>query len=286
MIYNDVQPEHLGGGVIVFRNAITFDFDWACQFAESAVKAERDGMYREAVDPESGEKGFLNKSGYFFKYEDTMVMPRRGASIHRDQRAEVKEFLEFLEKSRDRYLLKYLCEFPLAYKNIWWKVKGHLVAYSVENGGRMLGPHSDTSADYAYGFEQPSDQLATRNTLTALIYFNDGFSGGDHYFNYLDIRYTPNRGDIMMFPSNYMAAHEVELVTSGNRYSYLGWYAHGSPNQAVNEFIADPITQPDLAAISTNVYMPTLRDDFRSYLEVHDIDRKSSAWHLVESMHS
>lgn len=286
MIYNDVPLEHLGGGVVLFRNALTFDFDWACSFAEDSVSAERADMYKEAIDPESGKRGFLNKSGYFFNYEDTMNMPRRGASIHRDERSEVIEFLKFLEDSRDRYLLKYLVEFPLAYKNIWWKVKGHLVAYSIEHGGRFLGPHSDTSADYAYGFDHPSDQLATRNTVTALIYLNDGFSGGQHYFNYLDIRYTPNRGDILMFPSNFMAAHEVEPVTEGNRYSYLGWYAHGSPNPAANEFIADPITQPELAAVSTNVYMPTLRDDFRNYMAASGVSQDSPAWHLVERMHS
>ena len=286
MIYNDVAPEHLGGGVIVFRDAITFDFDWACEFAENAVSAERNDMYKEAIDPESGRPGFLNKSGYFFDYEDTMNMPRRGASIHRSEQADVIEFLQFLENSRDKYLLKYLVEFPLAYKNIWWKVKGHLVAYSIEHGGRLLGPHSDTSADYSYGFGEPTDQLATRNTLTALIYFNNGFSGGAHYFNYLDIRYTPNPGDILMFPSNFMAAHEIEPITAGNRYTYLGWYAHGSPNPAVNEFIADPITQPELAAVSTNVYLPTLREDFRNHLINCGVDKSSPAWHLVESMHS
>jgi hypothetical protein len=89
-----------------------------------------------------------------------------------------------------------------------------------------------------------------------------------------------------MFPSNFMAAHEVEPVTEGNRYSYLGWYAHGSPNPAANEFIADPITQPELAAVSTNVYMPTLRDDFRNYMAASGVSQDSPAWHLVERMHS
>jgi hypothetical protein len=286
MIYNDVQPEHLGGGVIVFRDALTFDFDWACNFAETAVAAEMADMYKEGVDPETGKKGFINKSGYFFDYEDTMNMPRRGSSIHRDTRPEVIEFLKFLEESKDKYLLKYLVQFPLAYKNIWWKVKGHIVSYSVDHGGRFLGPHSDTSADYAYGYPHPSDQLATRNTLSCIIYLNDNFMGGSHFFNYLNIRYQANRGDILMFPSNFVAAHEVRPVTHGSRYTYLGWYAHGSPNPEVNEFIADPVSQPELAKVSTNVYMPTLREDFRAHLEETNVNRNWPAWHLIESMHS
>ena len=286
MIYNDVNPEHLGGGVVLFRNAITFDFNWACKFSEEAVSKELLEMYTPAIDPESGKNGFLNKSGYFFEKEDTLLMPRRGASIHRDSNQEVVDFLLFLEKSKDRYLLKYLVEYPLAYKNIWWKVKGHIVSYSIENGGKFLGQHSDTSADYAYGFEHPRDQLATRNTLTALVYFNDDFSGGEHFFNYLNITYKPNKGDILMFPANFIAAHEIKPITSGSRYSYLGWYAHGSPNTAFNEFVADPITEPELSRISTNVYMPSLREDFKRYITEINLSDDSPAWHLVGSMHS
>ena len=286
MIYNDVNLEHLGGGVVLFRNAITFDFDWACRFSEEAVSRELLEMYTPAIDPESGKNGFLNKSGYFFEKEDTLLMPRRGASVHRDSSQDVIDFLLFLEESKDRYLLKYLVEYPLAYKNIWWKVKGHIVSYSIENGGKFLGQHSDTSADYAYGFEHPRDQLATRNTLTALVYFNDDFSGGEHFFNYLDITYKPNKGDILMFPSNFIAAHEIKPITNGSRYSYLGWYAHGSPNPAFNEFVADPITEPELSRISTNVYMPNLREDFKKYITKINLSDDSPAWHLVESMHS
>jgi hypothetical protein len=89
-----------------------------------------------------------------------------------------------------------------------------------------------------------------------------------------------------MFPSNFIAAHEVRPVTHGSRYTYLGWYAHGSPNAAVNEFIADPITEPELAKSSTNVYMPTLREDLRKYMVDTNVNKNWPLWNLVESMHS
>jgi hypothetical protein len=59
-----------------------------------------------------------------------------------------------------------------------------------------------------------------------------------------------------------MATHEVLPVTSGVRYSYLGWYAHGTPNPVTNEHVVDPVADPALAASATNVYMPSLRNDF------------------------
>ena len=39
--FNDVEPRHLGGGVVVFSGAVTFDNEWACSFAESQVSKER-----------------------------------------------------------------------------------------------------------------------------------------------------------------------------------------------------------------------------------------------------
>jgi hypothetical protein len=285
-LFNDVDAKHLGGGVVLFENAITFDSEWACSFAEKQVSRERSEMYTEAIDPETGAILFLNRSGYYFDADGVNEMPRRASRIHGVEDEEIKTFLHFIEKSKDLYLLKYFVLFPLAYKNVWWKVKGHIVSYSVEHGGTFLGQHSDTSADYTYGMPEPSDQIATRNTISCIVYLNEDFSGGEHYFNYLDIEYKPKTGDIMMFPSNYIAAHEVKPVTSGNRYTYLGWYSHGSPNVELNEVIIDPIENPQIANLSTNVYMPNLRKDFKNYLETLGAKAPALALSLVESMHS
>ena len=283
--YNDVEPVSLGHGIVVFPKALSFDMGWAKEFAEEQVSKERNDMYQPTVDPETGEAAFINKSGYIFNASGVNKMPRRGSAIHRTERDDVREFLNFVEESKDRYLLKYFIIYPLAYKNVWWKVKGHLVSYSTEYGGEFLGAHSDTSADYSYGMEHPSDQLATRNTVSALLYLNDDFEGGEHYFNYYDICYKPQAGDILMFPSNYMAAHEVKPILKGSRYSYLGWYCHGSPNPATNEHIVDPIKEPDMAKTATNVYLPHLRKQFKEYIESLGVDNHSFAYQLVKSMH-
>ena len=126
-----------------------------------------------------------------------------------------------------------------------------------------------------------SQELALRNVITSIVYLNssgDGefeFMGGEHVFNYLDIRYAPQAGDIIMFPSNYMAAHEVLPVTHGRRISYLGWYSQGTPNSIVGEDVCDPLVNPEGARMSTNVYMPSLREDYRSFLRERGYDESS-----------
>lgn len=268
MIFNDVEGEHLGGGVVLFKEALTWDWSLFVEIIEAELVKDHGEMYTPAIHPETGENCFLNKSGYYFDARTVANMPRRASRMHQTENDVLRGFLSFLEESRDMYLLKYLEQFPMAFKSIWWKVKGHAVSYTP---GVYLGAHADTSADYVYGLPEPSDQLATRNTVTCLIYLNSSieenrgsldFSGGHHYFNYLDIEVVPSRGDVLFFPSNYMATHEVKPTTAGIRYSYLGWYSHGTPNSLVNESVIDPLKVPDAAEHATNVYMPTLREDF------------------------
>lgn len=282
MKLNKIHADHLGGGVVLFRNVIDVDFIRFYEIAKEVVFREKDEMYNLTTHPETGNPVYVNKSGYYFDIKNVDEMPMRGSMIHLDTRDEVRQLLSFVENAKYQCLLRYMEIFPISYKNIWWKVKGHIVGYGP---GVYLGTHSDTSADYVYGLPHPVDQLATRNTVSCIVYINDsfdspedvdeyGFSGGEHHFDFLQITYKPRKGDIMMFPSNFIASHEVKPVTSGLRLSYLGWYAHGTPNEKVSEYVNDPLSEKDGAITSTNVYLPTLRTDFQEYLlsAGHDVN--------------
>jgi hypothetical protein len=258
-----MNVEHLGGGVVLFDGAFEVDWDWMRSYCKEILERERKTMYTAGIDPITGEKGYINRSRYFFKKSSIDEMPWRGSFAHQDSEEQVINTLEYIEQRRDECLLEYLKIFPLAGKCIWWKIKSHIVAYPV---GAYLGMHSDVSTDYEYGKPHPHDQLATRNTLSVVAYLNDSveneeeldgtnFTGGAHYFGYLGIKHKPQKGQMLFFPSNYVAAHEVQPVTGGWRYSYLGWYCQGTPNPLTSENVVDPKEHPEIAKISTNVYM-------------------------------
>lgn len=291
MLFNKVEPKHLGGGVVLFEAALNLDWKSIIRKSATLIQEEWENMYDIGIDPETNEQIYVNKSGYFFKKDSMDLMPRRAGAIHCKEDEDLKKILNFIEASKDKCLFQYFELFPLAYKCVWWKVKGHILQYPK---GVYLGSHSDISADYIYGVLEPSDQLALRSVITSLVYFNDSiddpdaigedqYVGGHHYFNYLDIKYQPKAGDILMFPSNYMAAHEVLPVTKGVRYSYLGWYSQGTPNPNVHEYVADPMEQPDLAKKSTNVYMPTIRQDFQNYLLEEGYSESSPQYYITKS---
>lgn len=289
--FKDCEPEILGGGVVVFRGAISTQWELLHALCEEMIQVEWSEMYQDAIDPETGQEVYKNKSGYLFSKDMINNMPKRAASVHMYTDQKVNDIFSEIEKIKDYFLLKYLEIYPLVYKCIWWKVKGHVLKYEP---GVYLGSHSDISADYTYGYPEPSDQLALRNVVTNLTYFSEHsdlvenslqFSGGEHYFNYLGIEYKPSKGDIMFFPSNYMAAHEVKEVKDGNRYTYLGWYSQGTPNPNVKEYVADPIRESEIAKNATNVYMPELTEDFRNFLIQKGYNKSSEKYRITLGNH-
>jgi hypothetical protein len=291
MIFNKVEPKHLGGGVVVFEGCLDLDWQNLLDRSNDLIQEEWNDMYSSGTDPETNQEIYVNKSGYFFNKESIDLMPKRASAIHYKDNEDLRDIFSFIELAKDKCLLQYFELFPLAYKCVWWKVKGHILQYPKDV---YLGSHSDISADYIYGILEPQDQLALRNGVSSLVYFNDSvdneqeldgsnYMGGHHYFNYLEIDYSPKKGDILFFPSNYMAAHEVKPVTGGFRYSYLGWYSQGTPNPAVHEYVADPSKEPELSKKATNVYMPTLREDLKKHLLESGYKEDSPQFYITKS---
>ena len=57
--------------------------------------------------------------------------------------------------------------------------------------------------------------------LTSLIFLNDDYEGGE--FVLCGEPLEKKKGSAVVFPSNFMFPHEVQKVTSGNRYSIMTW---------------------------------------------------------------
>ena len=57
--------------------------------------------------------------------------------------------------------------------------------------------------------------------LSVLWVLNNDSEGGE--FVLIDEKIDLSKGDIIIFPSNFMYPHKVEPVTKGIRYSYISW---------------------------------------------------------------
>jgi predicted 2-oxoglutarate/Fe(II)-dependent dioxygenase YbiX len=61
-------------------------------------------------------------------------------------------------------------------------------------------------------------------SVTASIILNDNYEGGEFAFFNRKLSYRLEKGDAILFPSNFMYPHEIMPVTKGTRYSIVTWF--------------------------------------------------------------
>ena len=58
--------------------------------------------------------------------------------------------------------------------------------------------------------------------LSIIGILNDDYEGGE-FIMFGDKKINTKKGDLLIFPSNFLYPHEVTPVTRGVRYSYVSW---------------------------------------------------------------
>ncbi len=77
------------------------------------------------------------------------------------------------------------------------------------------------------------DQGNSTRLLSGLLYLNDDYDGGEIEFLNCNVKIKPEAGSVIMFPSNFLYAHQVNAIAKGTRYSLPVWY-HNSIKQNIN----------------------------------------------------
>lgn len=65
---------------------------------------------------------------------------------------------------------------------------------------------------------------ARPRAVSCSFILNDDFEGGEFAFFNKELKYRLEKGDALLFPSNFMYPHEVMPVTKGTRYSIITWF--------------------------------------------------------------
>lgn len=74
-------------------------------------------------------------------------------------------------------------------------------------------------------YKQHVDSFITEpRLLSCSLALNDEYKGGEFYFFDRKLKYTLDKGDAIMFPSNFVYPHEIGEVTEGTRYSIITWF--------------------------------------------------------------
>jgi hypothetical protein len=257
-------------GIVLFKNVLPMqDHGYILDFAKSVrLQALKDDF--TFINDDLGNPLYaINRSGHRYTLEDVEIASNHIMNfMHEGLGQEYFDFFKACEDTLYACMLRYVEMFPMMLTCLWWRTQGHIVGYG--KGGRF-GKHCDNDVNYQPGAE-PDQQLAIRNVLGGLIYFNDSvneiqdehdYVGGEIVFPYANFTYFPKAGDVLMFPSNYLGTHKVMECKEGERYAYVGYFAHGSsdPNRGVN------VRQPSEIMDSGQVWMPNIVDDYLKAIE-------------------
>ena len=252
-------------GIVLFKNVLPMeDHSYVLDFAKSArLQALKDDF--TFINDDLGNPLYaINRSGHRYTLEDVDIASNHIMNfMHESLGQEYFEFFRTCEDVLYACMLRYVEIFPMMLTCLWWRTQGHIVGYG--KGGRF-GKHCDNDVNYQPGAE-PDQQLAIRNVLGGLIYFNNSvdeikdehdYVGGEIVFPYAKFTYSPKAGDVLMFPSNYLGTHKVLECKEGERYAYVGYFAQGSNdiNRGVN------IRQPSDVMDSGQVWMPNIVEDY------------------------
>lgn len=80
--------------------------------------------------------------------------------------------------------------------------------------GQEFGEHVDTISGRHEGNRQ----------LTALIYLNDDYQGGETNFSRQGLTVQASAGDVLLFPSNFVYPHSSPPVVGGVKYVIVTWF--------------------------------------------------------------
>jgi predicted 2-oxoglutarate/Fe(II)-dependent dioxygenase YbiX len=74
-------------------------------------------------------------------------------------------------------------------------------------------------------YMEHTDSFKARpRAVSCSFILNDDFEGGEFAFFNRELKYTLEKGDALLFPSNFTYPHEVMPVTKGIRYSIVTWF--------------------------------------------------------------
>lgn len=268
-----MEVEDLGGGVVVFRNVLQFDETEVFPYIDEKAEVSHQNRW-EYIVGEDGEQYGINEDGFRYRPEDIPSTPvRLLRPVDKDTPEAVRDFFHNMEDTIYKSLIRYVDMFPLIVGCLWWKNRGHILRYADQG---ILGAHCDNDTNYKVteGVRyMPRGQMAARQTCGCLVYLNDSveteeeldgtnFTGGSLRFFHLGIEYKPKRGDIIYFPTNYTASHEVDRMTAGIRYTYLAFFGQGSPHREANIDIVEPEESFDWCPA---MWMNNIYDDYERY---------------------
>lgn len=118
------------------------------------------------------------------------------------------EVMGDIQKDMDNFVANFCSEYQTSTVS-----KNHDLIVMRYEQGEFFKYHNDDSA-------------AHPRAISAIMYFNNDYQGGELEFKYFSIKYAPEPGDCIVFSAAFPYMHRVNEITEGVRYAAVNWYKY------------------------------------------------------------
>jgi len=167
-------------------------------------------LIRESSLP---DKKWYKHAWYSYREDDTHSMPDKELDQLISTEDQFKSLGPYLEQAVGNYQNKYSAKEEKAGSG-WIKHIGQ-VKFNRYKVGMKMQTHYDHIQSMFDGKQKGIPILSFIGLL------NDNYEGGELICRKKEIKLK--RGDILIFPSNFMYPHKVKEITKGMRYSFVTW---------------------------------------------------------------
>lgn len=194
--FNNINVTNPALGLNIYENAINKnDCERYIDILESTLNGQTQWKWSEAQVTNSNKPIKFARDCSDFKYKPKDLGPIS---------SENKNLIEMHDEIYN--VLKSCID---DYANYWGIGINYYEAFNFvkyKGSGQQFRIHADHGPSYAC-------------TVSAVIYLNDNYEGGELYFPRLDkLAYKPKVGDIAIFPSNYIYEHASLDMIEGTKY--------------------------------------------------------------------
>ena len=249
-------------GVVHFKKVIDVDTDLIHPYVREEAQPSNCGLqWMEDGDDKWAEDYQGNRHDISLLLEQPARLGGLGENepVMEHTPKEIVEFFNNCEQAFYKCLIRYIDLYPMMLNTIWWRMRGHVLHYKP---GGLLGLHNDNDTNYRVidGLRyHTARNIAIYQVLNGMIDFSSSYTGGEFVFPHADCVIKTETGDAVFFPANYLGAHGVKKVESGERFSYLTQFGQGKED----EF---EITEaPDSYGWLPPAYMPWVFQDYEKF---------------------
>ena len=168
-------------------------------------------LIRESSLP---EKKWSQHAWYNYGREDLNSMPTKELDVMNSTVEQFQSLGKYLGKAIQNYQQKYSVSLKeKAGKH--WITHISQIRFNRYKAGTKMRSHYDHIHSLFDG------KLKGIPVISIVGLLNDNYQGGQFMCRGNEIKLA--RGDILLFPSNFMYPHEVKEITKGLRYSFVSW---------------------------------------------------------------